>query len=83
MPLPFVNDMDKTYEVRGAKRVVINQLGPALSKRQATGQIFFRLAVPPPSGCTTSEARKLYDKYLQEQPAPCIIFRGKGNTTEL
>ena len=41
VPLPFVNDMDITYEMRGAKRVAINQLGPALSKRQATGQVCF------------------------------------------
>ena len=38
VPLPFVNDMDSTYDEVGAKRVSINQLGPALSKRQATGQ---------------------------------------------
>ena len=83
VPLPFVNDMEQTYEVRGAKRVIINQLGPALSKRQATGQVCFRPAVPPRSGCTNSEARRLYDKYLLEQPAPCIIFRGKGNISEV
>ena len=82
VPLPFVNDMDQTYEERGAKRVVINQLGPALSKRQATGQICFRPAVPPPAGCTTTQARALYDKYLMEQPAPCILFRGKGNISD-
>ena len=78
VPLPFVNDMDKTYELKGAKRVAINQLGPSLSKRQATGQLAFRPAVPPPEGCSDSTARALYDKYLQEQPAPCILFRGKG-----
>ena len=70
VPLPFVNDMDKTYEEQGAKRVSINQLGPSLSKRQATGQLAFRPAVPPPEGCSDSKARELYDKYLQEQPAP-------------
>ena len=42
VPLPFVNDMDYTYEVKGAKRVAINQGGPSLSKRQATGQLCFR-----------------------------------------
>ena len=78
VPLPFVNDMDKTYEEQGAKRVSINQLGPSLSKRQATGQLAFRPAVPPPEGCSDSKARELYDKYLQEQPAPCILFRSKG-----
>ena len=83
VPLPFVNDMEKTYAERGSKRVVINQLGPSLRKRQATGQVCFRPAVPPPAGCTTAEARKLYDKYLQEQPAPCILFRGMGNITDL
>ena len=83
VPLPFVNDMEQTYEVRGSKRVVINQLGPAPSKRQATGQVCFRPAVPPRSGCTHLEAQQLYDKYLQEQPAPCIIFRGKGNISDM
>ena len=78
VPLPFVNDMDITYEQKGAKRVVINQLGPALSQRQCTGQLCFRPAVPPPAGCTSSEARRLYDEYLQSQPAPCIIFRGQA-----
>ena len=78
VPLPFVNDMDITYEQKGAKRAVINQLGPALSQRQCTGQLCFRPAVPPPAGCTSSEARRLYDEYLQSQPAPCIIFRGQA-----
>ena len=83
VPLPFiVNDMDQTYAEVGSTRVVINQLGPSLSKRQATGQLCFRPCVPPRSGCVGSEAQQLYDKYLQQQPAPCIIFRGKGNITE-
>ena len=83
VPLPFVNDMEQTYADLGSTRVTINQLGPSLSKRQCTGQVCFRPAVPPPSGCTDSEARRLYDKYLQEQPAPCILFHGKGNISEL
>ena len=29
VPLPFVNDIDSTYDEVGAKRVSINQLGPA------------------------------------------------------
>ena len=82
VPLPFVNDMDKTYEERGATRVLINQGGPSLSKRQATGQICFRPAIPPRQGCTDSEACELYDKYIQAQPAPCIIFRGQGFISE-
>lgn len=83
VPLPFVNDMEETYAELGATRVTINQLGPALSKRQATGQVCFRPAVPPPSGCTSSEARRLYAAHLQEQPAPCILFRGKGNISDV
>ena len=79
VPLPFVNDMEQTYEERGAKRVTINQLGPALGKRQATGQLCFRPWIPPPSYCTDAAARRLYDEFLLQQPAPCIIFRGKGN----
>ena len=86
VPLPFVNDMDVTYVRRTRSptcfTVLINQLGPSLSKRQATGQLVFRPMVPPPAGCTSSEARQLYNKYLQAQPAPCIIFRGQGNISQ-
>ena len=78
VPLPFVNDMETTYEEHGVSRVTINQGGPSLGKRQATGQLCFRPMVPPPAGCTNAEARALYNQYLQEQPAPCIIFRGQG-----
>ena len=42
VPLPFINGMDETYEVVGAKRVAVNQNGPQLAKRQATGQVCFR-----------------------------------------
>ena len=83
VPLPFVNNMDSTYEVKGAKRVTINQGGPSLSKRQATGQLCFRPAIPPIAGCTSAEARAAYKKHLQEQPAPCILFRGMGQVTAL
>ena len=79
VPLPFVNDMEVTYAERGVDRVVINQQGPSLSKRQATGQLVFRPAVPPPAGCTSSEARRLYDEHIKAQPPQCIIFRGQGN----
>ena len=83
VPLPFVNDMDTTYAERGAKtRVTINQLGPSLSKRQATGQLVFRPVVPPPEFCQSHEASAAYDRYMCEQPMPCIIFRGKGNITQ-
>ena len=30
VPLPFVNDMEITYEIKGTDRVVINQQGPSL-----------------------------------------------------
>ena len=43
VPLPFVNDMESTYEQVGEKRVAINQNGPALAKRQSS---------PLPEGCT-------------------------------
>ena len=82
VPLPFVNNMEQTYAERGAKRVAINQLGPALGKRQATGQLCFRPCVPPREGCTGEEAKQLYDKHLLQQPAPCIIFRGMGNVSQ-
>ena len=79
VPLPFVNDMDTTYEMTGAKRVAINQLGPSLSKRQATGQVAFRPEPPPPPPKADAEAVKKYKDNLMEQPPPTIIFRGKGN----
>ena len=46
VPLPFINGMDETYEEVGAKRVAVNQNGPALAKRQATGQVCFRGVLP-------------------------------------
>ena len=82
VPLPFMNNMEQTYETRGSKRVNINQLGPSLGKRQATGQVCFRPYVPPEEYCTSTEARKHYKEYLMEQPAPCIVFRGKGNVSK-
>ena len=65
VPLPFVNDMETTYEEKGATRVSINQGGASLGKRQATGQVCFRPCVPPPQGCTNDEARELYKQHLQ------------------
>ena len=48
--------MEATYEEKGAKRVSINQLGPALSKRQATGQECLRPEIPPmPEGAHVKE----------------------------
>ena len=76
VPLPFVNDMETTYEQVGAKRVCINQQGPTLGKRQATGQVCFRPALPPAP--EDSEALAKYKQHLMQQPAPCIIFRGTG-----
>ena len=43
VPLPFINGMDETYEEVGAKRVAVNQNGPALTKRQATGKLVSKL----------------------------------------
>jgi hypothetical protein len=83
VPLPFVNDMEVTYETTGATRVVINQLGPALSKRQATGQVCFRPEPPPPPPTDApAEAHRKYRENLMEQPPPTIIFRGKGNISQ-
>ena len=82
VPLPFVNDMEQTYEVRGSTRVNINQLGPSLGKRQATGQLCFRPYVPPEQYCTSDEARRHYRAHLMEQSAPCIIFRDKGHISQ-
>ena len=59
VPMPFVFEMDHTYELKGAKRVAINQLGPLLSKRQCTAQVCFRLEPPPPPPAFASpETRK-------------------------
>ena len=57
VPLPFINGMDETYEEVGAKRVAINQNGPQLAKRQATGQVCFRGVLPdaPEGGPTVSK----------------------------
>ena len=82
VPIPFVYDMDTTYEEKGAKRVAINQLSAALSKRQATAQICFRPVVPRPPPAANAAALEKYKKNLLEQPPPTIIFRGKGNISE-
>ena len=66
----------------GGVGVTINQLGPSLGKRQATGQLCFRPCVPPPENCTDAAALDLYKEHLQAQPAPCIVFRGKGNISQ-
>jgi hypothetical protein len=75
-PLPFTNCADITYEEIGAKRVPINQGNDAWHKRQYTAQLAFRPALPPRP--TTEAAAALYDKHLQHQPRPAIVFRGKG-----
>ena len=72
--------MDYTYETKGAQRVAINQLGPALSKRQCTAQVCFRPEppAPPPPASASDEVKRRYSENLLEQPPPCIIFRGTG-----
>lgn len=83
VPLPFVNNMDYTYAERGKGRVAINQGGPSLSKRQATGQLCFRPVEPPASGFPDTPqgraARNVFKEQLLAQPAPCLIFRGQGH----
>ena len=76
VPCPFVNNMDSTYEVKGAKRVAINQGGPSLSKRQCTLQVCFRPVVPPKPEDTAAWSK--YKQHLMEQPPPCILFNGTG-----
>ena len=79
VPLPFVNDMDYTYDMKGAKRVSINQLGPSLSKRQCTAQVCFRPVAPPPPPSTADDAAKArYKEHSLAQPLPCLVFRGTG-----
>ena len=43
VPLPFISFMDESYEERGTKRVWINQLNPALHKRQRLDNFAFDL----------------------------------------
>ena len=77
VPLPFVNGMDDTYEEVGAKRVAINQNGPQLAKRQATGQVCFRGVLPDaPEGDDAAKAN--FKKHFKAQTKKCIIFRGTG-----
>jgi hypothetical protein len=80
VPLPFICDMDYTYETKGAKRVAINQLGPSLPKmRQGTAQVcFWPVAPPQPPSDAPGDVINAYCKYLAEQPKPCIVFRGMG-----
>eukprot|EP00966_Prymnesium_polylepis_P086553 2003176-Prymnesium_polylepis.1 len=54
-----------------------------MSKRQATGQVAFRPEPPPPPPDADAEALKRYKDNLMEQPPPTIIFRGKGNISQV
>ena len=74
--------MDTTWELKGSKRVRINQLGPSMSKRQATGQLAIRPVPPPPPPGADAEALARYKAHLMEDPPPCIIFRGQGNISQ-
>ena len=42
MPLPFVIDQDKTYDITGTKQVWVSQPSTGLQKRQATLQLCIR-----------------------------------------
>ena len=42
VPLPFINDQDKTYEIKGADQVWVSQPSSGLDKRQATLQLCIR-----------------------------------------
>ena len=42
MPLPFVIDQDKTYEVKGSEQVWVSQPSSGLDKKQATLQLCIR-----------------------------------------
>jgi hypothetical protein len=79
VPLPFINDMDYSLEMKGATRVAINQLGASLSKRQMTAQVCLRAEPPPPPPQSESEAvKKKYKDNVMKQPPPCLIMRGLG-----
>ena len=39
VPVPFVNEQDKTYDTLGAKQVCVSQPSSGLDKRQATLQL--------------------------------------------
>ena len=58
--------------------MAINQLGPTLSKRMATGQVVVRAEKPPPPEGADDEALARYRQELMEQPPPCLIFSGTG-----
>jgi hypothetical protein len=77
--LPFVFDLDYTYEIKGTQRVSINQLGPSMSKRQCTGQVSFRGEPPPePPPDAPPAVWKQFRDNVMEQPPPCLVFRGTG-----
>ena len=79
-PLPFTNGADATYDEIGAKRVPINQGNDAWHKRQYTVQLAFRPALPPLPTTETAAAR--FDKHLQHQQRPAIVFRGQGRVSQ-
>ena len=71
VPLPFVNEQDKTYNTLGAKPIRVPQPSPGLDKQQATLQLCTRAdgeqKVKPPlifreKGHVGTEEKEKYDK---------------------
>jgi len=71
VPLPFVNEQDKTYETLGATQVWVSQPSAGLDKRQATLQLCIRATgvqnVKPAlvfrgKGNVSNEEKEKYDK---------------------
>lgn len=71
VPLPFVIDQDKTYEIQGSKQVWVSQPSSGLDKRQATLQLCIRAEgmqkVKPAivfrgKGNVSCEEKAMYDK---------------------
>ena len=71
VPLPFVNEQDKTHDTSGAKQVWVSQPSSGLDKRQATLQLCIRADgeqnVKPTlifrgKGRVANEEKEKYDK---------------------
>lgn len=88
VPLPFVVEQDRTYELSGSKQVWVSQPGSGLDKRQATLQLCIRAegrqTVKPAivfrdKGNVSTQEREKYDKDIDVYFQPCAWMDSETN----
>ena len=90
VPLPFVIDQDKTYEVKGSEQVWVSQPSSGLDKRQATLQLCIRAEgqqnVKPAivfrgKGNVSTEEKAQYDEGVDVYFQSCTWMDSEINMT--